>query len=196
MLPRDLKPGDFGGYPPEAKKLATEYVESWQALPLGFLASLVRELIQYDFMFPAERRRLERELENLRSLSAAERRDWFQEFTAIQLSAKLEHLDWVNSPGQFLEQFSAHLWSTHQQDAFRQAAMRYSERLRARVPVEEPRVPRLGISVIGHGVDSYAGPLFRKLRPHGAYFTGVDPANGLEILLNAAAARARAHPVP
>jgi hypothetical protein len=196
MLPRNLKPENFGGYPPEAKKLATEYVETWQALPLSFVASLLREVFDYDFKFPAERRRLEQELENLRSLSAAERGDWFQEFTAIQLSAKLEHLDWVNSPGQFVEQLSAHLWSTHQQDAFRQAATRYADRLRTRVPPEEPRLPRLGISIIGQGVDAYAAPLFRKLRPQGAYFTGVDPTNGLEILLNAAAKRAKAHPVP
>ena len=196
MLPRDLKPEDFGGYPPEARQLAVEYCGALRELPLSFVASLLREAMEYDFKFPAERRRLEGELESLRSLAGAERREWFQEFTAIQLSARLEHLDWVNSPGQFLEQLSAHLWTTHQQDAFRQAAMRYADRLRARVPPEEPRVPRLGISVIGQGVDSYAEPLFRKLRPHGAYFMDVDPANGLEILLSAVSTRARAQPAP
>jgi len=196
MLPRELKPENFLGYPPEAKKLATEYVETWQTLPLSFLSSLVREVVEYDFKFPAERRRLERELETLRSLSASERAEWFQEFTAIRLSAKLEHLDWVKSPGQFVEQLSAHLWTTHQQDRFRQAAIDYADRLHARVPPEEPRVPRLGISVIGQGVEAYAGPLFRKLRPHGAHFTGIDPANGLEILLRAVSQRAKAHPAP
>ena len=36
--------------------------------------------------------------------------------------------------------------------------------------------------------------LFRNLRPHGAYFGGVKPGNGLSLLLNAVAVRAKAHP--
>jgi hypothetical protein len=54
---------------------------------------------------------------------------------------------------------------------------------------------RLGIAVIGQGVDTYDAPLFRNLRQHGAYFGGVKPDNGLPLLLNAVAARAKAHPV-
>jgi hypothetical protein len=38
--------------------------------------------------------------------------------------------------------------------------------------------------------------LFRKLRPHGAYFSRVNPENGLKLLLDAVAARAKAHPAP
>jgi hypothetical protein len=196
MLPRDLKPEQFSSYPPEAKKLCTDFLGALQVLPLSFLPSLLREAIEYDFKFPAERRAIERELENLRSLSAPQVTKWFQEFAAIQLSAKLEHFDWVNSPGQFVEQLSAHLWSTHQQDAFRLAATRYAERLRAVVPPEQPAVPRLGISVIGQGVDSYTEPLFRKLRPHGAYFNNVNHENGLPLLVDLVSARLKAHPAP
>ena len=57
-------------------------------------------------------------------------------------------------------------------------------------------MPRLGISVIGQGVSAYDEPLFRKLRPQGAYFTSVNPENGLKMLLDAVAARAKAHPAP
>jgi len=39
-------------------------------------------------------------------------------------------------------------------------------------------------------------PLFRKLRPHGVYFRQVKPDNGVQILGEAVAARASAHPVP
>ncbi len=196
MLPRDLKPEQFSAYPPEAKKLALEYVATLQPLPLSFVSSLMREIIEYDFKFPVERRALERELENLRSLSALQRTQWFQEFDEITLSPKLEHFDWVNSPAQFVEQLSAHLWSTHQQDAFRRAATHYADRLRVAVPPEQLPIPRLGISVIGQGVDSYEQPLFRKLRPHGAYFRGVTPDNGLKALMEAASTRAKAHPAP
>src|SRR2546430_10055233 len=36
--------------------------------------------------------------------------------------------------------------------------------------------------------------LFRKLRPHGTYFSRVKPENGFSLLLEAVAARAKAHP--
>jgi hypothetical protein len=196
MLPRDLKPEQFKSYPPEAKKLALNYLGALQPLPLSFLPSLLKEIIEFDFKFPVERRAIESELGNLRSLSAVQISDWFREFAAIQMSASLERADWVNAPGLFVEQFSAHLWSTHQQDAFRLAAVHYADRLRAAVPPEAPAIPRLGISIIGKGLDSYDQPLFRKLRPHGAYCTRVNPENGVKLLLDAVASRAKAHPAP
>src|SRR6266851_5354762 len=116
MLPRDLKPEQFSGYPPEARKLVTNYLGALQRLPLSFLPSLLREAIEYDFKFPAERWTLERELANLSSLSAEQTADWFQRFALIRLSPGLEHLDWVNAPGQFVEQLSSYLWTTRQLD--------------------------------------------------------------------------------
>jgi hypothetical protein len=196
MLPSDLKPEQFSGYPPEARKLITAYVAALQRLPLSFLPSLLREVIEYDFKFPAERHALEKELANLYSLSPEQIKDWLQGFAQIHLSSQLERLDWVNAPAQFVEQLSSHLWTTHQQDAFRTAALAYADRLRAVAPPEKPLAPRLGITVIGQGVAAHNEPLFRKLRAHGAYFSGVKPENGLEVLLNAVAARAKAHPVP
>ncbi len=196
MLPGDLKAEQFKSYPPEARKLATEYLRELQQLPLSFLPSLLRELIDYDFRFPAERRAQEGELANLRSLSADQLKVWFEGFAGIRLSAKLEKQDWVNAPAQFVEQLSAHLWTTHQLDAFRQAATDYGARLQAAVSPESPPLPRLAVAVIGQGVASYDQPLFRKLRPLGALFTRVKPDNGLMQLLNAVSARARSHPVP
>jgi hypothetical protein len=196
MLPRDLKPEQFKSYPPEAKKLVVDYLGALQPLPLSFLPSLLKEIIEFDFKFPVERHAIESELENLHSLSAVQVSDWFREFAAIQMSASLEHADWVNAPGLFVEQLSAHLWSTHQQDAFSLAAVHYADRLRAAVPPEAPSIPRLGISIIGKGLDSYNQPLFRKLRPHGAYCTRVNPENGVKLLLDAVTSRAKAHPAP
>jgi hypothetical protein len=196
MLPRDLEPEQFKSYPPEAKKLVVDNLGALQPLPLSFLPSLLKEIVEFDFKFPVERRAIESELGNLHSLSSAQVSDWFREFAAIQLSASLEHADWVNAPGLFVEQLSAHLWSTHQQDAFRLAAVHYADRLRAAVPPEAPPIPRLGISIIGKGLDSYAQPLFRKLRPHGAYCTRVNPENGVKLLLDAVASRAKVHPAP
>ncbi len=194
MLPRDLKTAQFAGYPPEARKIVTNYLATLQRLPLSFLPGLLRELIDYDFKFPAERKARERELAHLVSLSADQLREWFQGFAQIRLSPQLEEFDWAKMPAQFVERLSAHLWSTHQLDAFRQASSEYADRLRAALPPEAPAVPRLGITVIGQGVPSYDESVFRKLRPHGAYFSRIKPEGGLRQLLNIVAARAKAHP--
>ena len=196
MLPRDLKPQLFAAYPPEARKLATNHISVLQRLPLSFIPSLLRELIDYDYRFPAERKSLEKELVNLSSLSSEQLSQWFGAFEKIQLSPQLENIDWVNSPAVFVEQLSSHLWTTHQVDAFRNAATDYANRLSAVVTPEPPAIPRLGITVIGQGVTSYDQPLFRKLRPQGAYFTSISPENGLKQLLDAVAARAKSYPLP
>jgi hypothetical protein len=196
MLPPDLKPEQFQGYPAEARKLAVSYVGTMRGLPLSLLPSLLRELIDYDLKFPVERRALERELAHWSALSEEKRRDWLRGFAQISLSPQLEQLDWVNSPALFVEQLSAHLWTTHQVDAFRKAAMDYADRLQAAVPPEPPPVPRLGITIIGQGATGHEAPLFRKLRPQGAYFGRLKPDNGLKQLLDAVAARAKAHPLP
>lgn len=196
MLPSDLKIEKFASYPPEARKVVTDYLGTLQRLPLSFVPGLLRELIDYDFKFPAERRAHERELAYLSSLSAGTLQEWFHGFEQIRLAKQLEDFDWVKSPAQFVERLSAHLWSTHQLDAFRQVSNDYADRLRAAVPPEPPPIPRLGISVIGQGVAAYSEPLFRKLRSEGAYYSHINPENGLQYLLDAVAARAKAHRAP
>ena len=196
MLPQDLKAEQFAGYPPQARALAVAHLDALQQLPLSFAPSLLREVIDYDYKFPAERAAIDRELANLSSLSPAQRKDWFQAFSQLSLSTKLEHFDWINQPAQFVEQLSAYLWTTQQLDEFRKAATVYGDRLRAATPQEALPLRRLGIAVIGQGVATYDAPLFRNLRPHGAYFAGVKAGSGLPLLLNAVAARAKAHPVP
>jgi hypothetical protein len=195
MLPGDLKAAQFAGYPPQARSLAVAHLEALRQLPLSFLPSLLREVIDYDYKFPAECASIDKELANLSSLSPAQVRDWFQAFSQFSLSPKLQQSDWINQPAQFVEQLSAYLWTTQQLDGFRKAATIYGDRLRSTVPAETMPTRRLGIAVIGQGVETYDAPLFRNLRQHGAYFGGVRPENGLSLLLNAVAARAKAHPV-
>jgi hypothetical protein len=69
MLPAELTADDFDGYPPEARKLAVGSLAVFRRLPLTFLPNLLREVIEYDFKFPSERRTIEKELANLNSLS-------------------------------------------------------------------------------------------------------------------------------
>jgi hypothetical protein len=195
MLPRDLKAEQFAGYPPRAREVVAAHLVALQQLPLSFLPSLLREVIDYDYKFPAERTAIDKELANLSSFSPAQVSDWFQAFSRLAVSSQLEKFDWINQPGQFVEQLSAHLWTTGQLDDFRKAAIVYGDRLRAVASPEAVPVHRLGIAVIGQGVDSYQAPLFRNLRKQGAYFGRVKPDNGLALLLNAVAARAKANPV-
>ena len=194
MLPRELQADQFAAYPAQARKLAVENVQAFQQLPLSFLAGLLRELIEYDFKFPVEQASIRKELANLGTLSTAQMTEWFHGFAQVSLSSKLEHFDWVNRPGQFVEQESAHLWTTHQMDAFRIAATAYGDRLRSAVPVDKLPVRRLGIAVIGQGVASYDAALFRELRTHGTYFSNVKPENGVELLLGAVEERAKTYP--
>jgi len=196
MLPSELKPEQFNGYPPLARKLATDHIATLRKLPLSFLPSLLREVIDYDYKFPAERRAIDREIGNLASLSPAQRTEWLGGFETIQMSPALERFDWVNSPAQFVERLSAHLWTTHQQDAFHKAATDYGNRLHAAAPPDNPAIPRLGIAIVGQGVAASEYPLFRRLRWQGAYYAGVNPDGGLQTLVNFAAARAISHPAP
>jgi hypothetical protein len=196
VLPSGLKPEQFAAYPPEASKLVVAHLAALQQLPLSFVPSLLRETIDYDYKFPAERAAIDRELANLSALSPTEIQQWFQPFAQLSLSEKLQSFDWIDQPSQFVEQLSAYLWSTHQLDSFRQAATEYGNRLQAATTPEPLPTRRLGIAVIGQGVVTYEAPLFRNLRKHGVYFPNIKPGNGLDLLLNAVAARAKAHPAP
>ena len=196
MQPSNLNSQVFAAYPPEARKLIVAHLDVIRQLPLSFLPNLLREVIDYDFRFPAERSTIENELTVISSLTSADRDDWFHSFSQITLSPALEHLDWVNQPARFAEQESAHLWSTHQQDAFSNAATAYGARLQQATAPSQLPVKRLGIAIIGRGVASYEGHLFRNLRTHGTHFTKLNPENGLHFLIGAVEARAKTNPAP
>jgi hypothetical protein len=196
MQPSQLKPEDFAEYPPEACKLIVAHLDAIRQLPLSFVPNLLRETIDYDFKFPAERSEIERQLAAISSLSRADLEDWFRGFANIRVSSALESFDWVNRPARFVEQESAYLWTTHQQDAFREAALAFGARVLAAAPPSQLPVRRLGIAIIGQGVPAYDAPLFRDLRAHGTYFGKLKPENGLQLLLAAVDARAKAYPIP
>jgi len=191
LSPADLKAEHFAKYPPEAQDIAKRNIPLLRQLPLAFLPLLLREIIEYDWKFPAERRDLGLQLSYLASLSTEERRALLGSFAGLRLSASLEQMDWVGAPSRFSEQLTAFLWSSGQIDSFRTAAVAYIQKLDAAVGSDPPPMPRLGIVLIGRGVTGNSRQLFRKLRPHGVYFTQVNPQNGLQIVLEAVARRSR-----
>ena len=117
-------------------------------------------------------------------------------FERLTLARELEEVDWVGRPGEFSERLSAHLWTTSQIADFRAAAVEFLNAVRSAIPPPKPAAPRLTIVVIGRDAKENGYPLFRKLRPHGTYFSQVNPANGLRTIMQRAAARAKAHPLP
>jgi hypothetical protein len=184
----------FRDYPPEAKRLATSHIALLRKLPGAFTPLLLQQIQAYDWRFPAERRDIDRQLTFLKSLSEADRRRLFTGFEQLKLSARLLDAKWVASPVEFSEQLSHHLWTTGQIDAFHEASATYLKAVFAALPEQPPATPRLGVAVIGKGVERNNYPLFRKFRPYGSRFTNVDPANGLRTLLAHVADRAAAHP--
>ena len=183
MQPEQLKPASFASYPPEARAFAVDHLGTLQALPLVLAPILLRELIVYDWKLPAERRELQNQFTYLADLSAPDRETAFAGFHALMVSPELCTTDWVKDPGAFMDRLTAHLWSTHQMEHFRTLADAYSQAVHERSPSVPPAVPRLGVVVLGAGVEKPDCALFRKLRPEGVSLTRVRPESGLATLL-------------
>ena len=196
VLPSQLIPRDFDAYPPQARELASSHIAVLRKLPLSFLPLLLRELIGYDWKFPAERQDVDAQLNYLASLRDGALAGAMAPFARLRVSSGTDRVDWVNNPALFSEGLSADLWATRQIDSFRAAATEFMRGFRAAAPEELPAVPRLAIVVAGQGAGGGGTPLFRKLRPHGTFYLRVQKGKGLPLLLDSIAARARAHPAP
>src|SRR5258707_5634996 len=107
MMPAQLKTTDFSSYPPLARQIATGNLELFRQLPLAFAAILLREVIAYDWRFPAERQQIDGQLRLLGKLSPTELRQKMAGFNSLRLDPELERTGWVtNQPG-FMEQLTA-----------------------------------------------------------------------------------------
>lgn len=197
MQPAQLSAASFSNYPPKARQMASDSLALLQTLPLAFTPFLLKEIIGSEVKFPAELRELQHQLAYLSAMPAAQRAQEMQPFANLTLNPGLEAFDWVNSPAQFLEQLSAHLWASHQMDTFRSASETYVQKFHATLTAEPLAVPRATVILVGQGVsDKVANPLFVKLRRQGTLFTQVDGENGLAVLHAALEQRAESHPIP
>ena len=196
MLPSQLSGGQFHAYPPKAQQVAVGNIALLQRLPLAFVPFLLKEIILYDWKFPAEQWELDKQLSYLARLSEQQREAEMARFPKLRLAPQLEAFDWVNSPGRFLEMLSAHLWATHQTDEFRAASEQYVHKFYASLERPKLPAPRLGIVALGRGVAENRYMVFRKLRRSGVYFNNVNAVNGLETLFETVKARAAKYPEP
>src|SRR5277367_4925289 len=143
MLPQ-LSSAQFHGYPPQGQQLAIDHIALLQQLPLAFLPLLLREIIVYDWKFPAERDEIDRQIRYLGSLTPDQLSGVMSSFAKLKLSADLQGMDWVGAPVRFSEKLSAYLWATHQIDDFSRAAEEYIRVFNTAVPEPPIPAPRLG----------------------------------------------------
>lgn len=173
MLPRELTASHFHSYPDKARELAVSSLPVLNALPIVLAVLLLREVARYDWLFPADQKVLAAQLNLLASLNPEKRAAAVSGFSALSVPASLTDADWVNQPKRLLEALTAHLWATHQIDAFHAAANTYS----GIVQVENASVPgplaRTSIAIIPQALDKPGYPLFQKLRPYGVFFEKV-----------------------
>jgi hypothetical protein len=195
VRPDQLETSGFAAYPPLARARAEANLKILRRLPLSLAALLLKELISFDWKFPAERREIENQFRYLSGLSTAEFSRAIAPFAALRLSPELDATDWVNAPATFSERFTAHLWATQQINQFRDAAVAHVEQANNFERDKGLPTHRLVIVVMGAGVNENSYQLFRKLRPHGTYYTNVQEG-ALNSLLQTVAARAGQYPEP
>jgi hypothetical protein len=195
ITPSELRAESFAGYPPQARSFAVANLPVFKRMPLILVSLELRQAIQYDWCFPAEREQFSRQLDLLRRMDAASFDALMSPFSAIQLSPELRAMDWLNQPRQFSEQLTAYLWSQHQIDRYHEAAQEYQQYLHKTVEERPVATPRWTIVAIGKGTQQTELPLFRRLLSHGTLFTNVDPADGLEVLLAEMRSRAQKYPL-
>jgi hypothetical protein len=196
MTPAQLQPAQFEAYPPEAREVALKHIQLLRHLPVCFLSLLMREVIAYDYKFPVERKELDQQFTYLESMTPEQLARTMLPFAHLRISPEVERLDWITSPARFSEQLSAHLWNTHQIDAFRTAAVEYVDKMNASQPAGALAVHRLGIVLIGDGASRSDYAPFRKLLPRGVHYKAVNDRDGYATILSAVSARAAKYPAP
>lgn len=189
-----LHESDFSKYPPEARRVATEHLALLQQLPPAFAGLLLREVVSYDWRFPAEKAEIDGQLRFLDSLSSDQLQAAMAGFATLPLPASPEGPRWSSDPIRFTEDLTAQLWASHAMDRFRNVAEAYQHQLRVAVPEPMPAIPRLCVVVVGKDASPGHQKLFQKLRAHGTYFTQVNPQRGLENLFDVVNVRALANP--
>jgi hypothetical protein len=163
MTPDQLTAANFSSYPPQARQFAIAHLALLRQLPIPVAPAFLREIIVFDWRFPAERHTFERQCVWLESLAPEQRARLLAPFQQINMPARLAAKDWLGSPQPFLEELTAYLWSSSQIDAYRRAA----QALLA-VPLDEtPQKDRFVIVVVGKDAIEPSPQLFRKLTPHG-----------------------------
>jgi len=193
---RELSPSDLSSYPPQARQFATDHIATLRQLPAILCALLLKQIKEYDWLFPAERSELDKQLQWIRTADHQKLESVFSSFSAIKVSPDVMDMPWGAQPGPFIERLTADLWATHSIDAFQSAAKNYGALVEADREDTVSRKPRLCVVFIGAGSPRGKEPLFEKLRPYGTYFSQVDMAGGVPEMVGVLGSIASTQPGP
>lgn len=196
MQPRDLTEAIFQTYPSMGRNVAVQHLALLRDLPLVLDAILLLELQEYDLSFPIERASIDARLAYLASLSTEARHALTSGFAKLTLSSELTDQDWVRSPRRFEESLNAHLWATHQMDAFHAVGEEFVHAVLKSAPAPDAPARRLAVVVLPSELHKDGYTLFRKLLPAGTFFSRIDSGSGIDPLLKHLAQRANSTPVP
>ncbi len=196
MQPRDLTEASFQLYPPLGRKVAVAHLGLLRELPLVLDAILLHELLGYDTSFPAERSAIDARFTYLEGLSPDSRQTLTSGFANLKLSPGLMAEDWARSPRKFEEDLNAHLWATHQMDAFRSVGEEFVHKVVDGIHTPNAAAPRLVVVAVPGELYKPDYTMFRKLVPNGTLFLHVESAGGMIPILQRLAQRADKTPVP
>jgi hypothetical protein len=157
---------DFAIYPASARSFAVAQLAMLRSLPLVLCVLLLKQIVRFDSLFPAEREDLSQMLLMLGSERLASA---ISDFKRIVLSAGLRRRDWITKPSEFVEQMTVELWSSGQIDGFRHAAVQLAS------PAEllPNGMSRLVVVDFDSRMEKPNFVLFQRLLQHGTLFTNL-----------------------
>ena len=196
MLPSALTAASFNRYPPKGRESAIANVGVLRELPLPLCASILRQLTNFDWLFPAEQNVVTAQFNAIAGMSQQQRSEATAPFARLEVPSSLAQMDWANDPKRFLEALTAYLWSSKQIDAFHAAATSYAEAVKLGASNADPIIPRAGLVIVSRELDKPGYPLFRKLRQHGVFFENVPGELAVSQLAAWIAARREKNPAP
>ena len=188
MNPDQLQAESFASYPPEARQFAANHLSLLRRLPLAACPSFLKQVLDLDTSFPAERMALAWQCHHLQALPEPRFSSLVAVLSTISLPQELRVYDWVHDPAGFVTILAAHLWSSGQLDRFRAAA----QALFAAIPPREDTTGRFAVVVASKELKVPDRTLFRKLSKQGTVLKSFDHASAREeiqqLLLQRAAA--------
>ena len=178
-MTHELSPSDLSLYPPKAKQFALDNITTLRRLPPILCALLLKQIHEFDWLFPAERSDLSGQLRWFNTADKKEVDAVIARFQSLQVTPAVMELPWAAEPDLFIDKLTADLWATHSMDAFQNAGRKYGDVLQAVRETSVPSKPRLCVVFIGAGSPRGQHVLFEKLRNQGTYFSLVDTSGAL-----------------
>ncbi len=172
MTPDQLRAESFRAYPPRAQEFAEQHLALLRRLPPAVCPSFLKQVLDLDTSFPAERSALTWQFAHLQELPAPRFAALTGALDGISLSPELQGFDWVRDPAGFVTILTAHLWSSGQLDRFRGGV----QGLFAAISPQADLTARVAVVVLSKELEAPNRPLFRKLRQRGTVLNGFDSA--------------------